>query len=338
MSVKIIAEIGVNHNGSTEQARRLIDAAQKCGADMAKFQTFSAERLAARTTPKVPYQLRTSNPQESHYEMLRKLELSCEAHIELKKYCENVGIEFCSTPYSREDAIFLHQIGLRVFKVASADIVDRPLHEFIAGAGCACILATGMATLNEIEEALHIYDQFRNLGKVTLLQCTSAYPANPEDANLQVMQTLAKTFRCKVGYSDHTPGNECAIAAAALGATVIEKHFTLDKNLPGPDHAASSTPEEFSALVKAVRLVEKALGDGIKRVGDSEKDMRLVSRKSIVAAKNISAGHRLQFEDLAFQRPGTGLSPMNYKDLIGKSLLRDMPMGTQLQLEDFCQT
>lgn len=334
MPVQIIAEIGVNHNGSLEQARRLVDAAKSCGADMAKFQTFSAERLAARATPKVPYQLRTSDPKESHYAMLRQLELSYSDHLDLKSYCEQIGIEFCSTPYSREDAEFLNKIGMRVFKVASADLVDRTLHEFLAGTGRECILAIGMATLDEVEETLNIYDQGYGRDKVILLQCTSAYPADSADANLLVMRTLSENFGCRVGYSDHTPGNECAIAATALGARVIEKHFTLDKSLAGPDHAASSTPEEFEALVKSVRLVEKALGDGVKRIAESEMAMRQVSRKSIVAARDLSAGNLLGLDDLAFKRPGTGLSPMRYPEVVGKTLIRDLSAGAQLSLVD----
>ena len=334
MAIQIIAEIGVNHNGSIEQAHKLIDAARACGADMAKFQTFSADRLASRGTPKVPYQLRTSDPKETHHAMLKKLELSAEANAELKTYCELVGIEFCSTPYSVEDAVFLYELGLRVFKVASADLVDRTLHEFIAGTGRECILSTGMATLEEVETALQIYDQCSARSKVTLLQCTSAYPTDPSDANLLVMQTLRKRFNCRVGYSDHTQGNECAIVAAALGASVIEKHFTLDKTLPGPDHAASATPDELAQFVQSVRLVERALGDGVKRITDSEKTMRAVSRKSIVAKRNLTEGHVLRLEDITFQRPGTGISPMEYPELLGKVLLSNVATGEQLDFSN----
>lgn len=335
MSVQIIAEIGVNHNGSLEQARRLVYSAKSCGADIAKFQTFSADRLASRSTPKVPYQLRTSDPKESHYEMLRQLELSHTDHLDLKSYCEQIGIEFCSTPYSLEDAEFLHAIGMRVFKVASADLIDRTLHEFLASTGRECILATGMATLDEVKQTLHIYDKGKGLGKVILLQCTSAYPADSADANLLVMRTLNEEFGCRVGYSDHTSGNECAIAAAALGAIVIEKHFTLDKSMVGPDHAASATPEEFAALIKSVRLVEKALGDGRKRITESEAAMCRVSRKSIVAGRDLSAGHVIGLTDLAFKRPGTGLSPMRYPEVVGKTLKRNLIAGIQICPEDY---
>jgi len=334
MSVTIIAEIGVNHNGSIERAKRLITAAKFCGADMVKFQTFSANRLAGPDTPKVPYQLRTSDPMETHHAMLKKLELSQEAHRELQGHCEREGIEFCSTPYSKEDAEFLYALGVRMFKVASADLVDRTLHEFIASTGREAIIATGMATMEEIEETLRIYDAYCARSKVTLLQCTSAYPADPIQANLRVIQTLKERFGCRVGYSDHTQGNECAIVAVAQGATIIEKHFTLGKNLPGPDHAASSTPEEFAAMVKAIRLVEKAMGDGVKRIAESEIPMRQVSRKSIVVSRDLEAGHVLAVEDLAFRRPGTGLSPMAYPQILGKILVRPLRSGEQVSLLD----
>lgn len=333
MSVKIIAEIGVNHNGSVELALQHVDAANKAGADLVKFQTFTAKRLASRNTPKVPYQLRTSDPQETHYDMLKKLELSLDAHKKIKAYCDNLGIGFCSTPYSREDAIFLSDIGVTIFKVASADIVDRLLLEYIADAGHECIISTGMATMQEIEDAVSVFEIENRHSKIVLLQCTSAYPANPADANLLVMHTFKKTFGCGVGFSDHTIGNECAIAATALGATVIEKHFTLDKFLPGPDHVASASPMEFAALVKAVRLVEQAVGDGVKTIAKSERDMRNVSRKSIVAARDLPAGHHLQIEDIHFQRPGSGISPMKYPDIIGRKLIRKLEFGEPLSEE-----
>lgn len=334
MSLRIIAEIGVNHNGSMELAKRLIEEAKRCGADLAKFQTFSADRLAALSTPKVPYQLRTSDPKESHHGMLKKLELSCEAHRELKAYCERVGIEFISTPYSREDAVFLDELGVRRFKVASADIIDRALHEFLSSTGKECILAIGMATLDEIEETLQIYDARLGKERIVLLQCTSAYPADSADANLRVMETLKGRFRCRVGYSDHTLGADCAVVATALGAEVIEKHFTLDKGLPGPDHAASATPDELAVLIRAVRGVEAALGDGVKRISASEIAMRQVSRKSIVSTRNLPAGWRLTRNDIDFRRPGNGLSPMVYPQLLGRILKREISQGEPLAWDD----
>jgi sialic acid synthase SpsE len=334
MSIRIIAEIGVNHNGNVALAKDMVKQARACGADMVKFQTFSADRLAAMTTPKVPYQLRTSDLHESHYAMLKRLELSREAHIELKAFCEYTGIEFCSTPYSREDAKFLYELGVSTFKVASADIVDRKLHEFIAGTGKECLLSLGMATMEEIAATLELYDRHNGRNHVVLLHCVSAYPADPGDVNILTMETLRKHFGCRVGFSDHTLGIECAIAAAALGAAVIEKHFTLDKKLPGPDHAASSTPEEFAAMVNAVRIVEKALGDGIKRICRSEEEMRAVSRKSIIAAVDLQPGHTLSERDLTYRRPGTGISPMQYPGLLGRTLKVAKKEGEQITWED----
>jgi sialic acid synthase SpsE len=334
MIARIIAEIGVNHNGNIALAKRLVNEAKACGADMVKFQTYSADRLAAPSTPKVPYQLHTSDPKESHHAMLKKLELSAEAHIELKDFCDGLGIEFCSTPYSSEDAEFLNELGVASFKVASADIIDRKLHEFIAGTGKECLLSVGMATMEEIAATLELYDCRNARNRVILLHCVSAYPAEPSDLNIRVMETLREQFGCRVGFSDHTRGVQCAIAAAALGACVIEKHFTLDKTMPGPDHAASSTPEEFTALVNAVRTVEEALGHGIKRICRSEEEMRVVSRKSIVAAVDLPFGHRLSERDLTYRRPGTGISPMQYPGLIGRTVKIAKKEGEQIHWED----
>jgi len=335
MSILIIAEIGVNHNGNIQLAKEMISAAKSCGADIVKFQTFSAERLAGIDTPKVPYQMRTSDPVESHFNMLKKLELSTDAHKEIKEFCDQLKIEFCSTPYSYEDAVFLNCLDVTRFKVASADIIDRKLHEYIAETGKECLMAVGMATMDEISATLQLYESRGVKDRVVVLPCVSAYPADPSDVNISVMDTLRNQFHCRVGYSDHTTGLECATAAAALGACVIEKHFTLDKNMSGPDHAASSTPAEFAALVKAVRIVEQALGDGIKRVCASEKEMRIISRKSIVAATDLHNGCKLSESDLTYRRPGTGLSPMHYPAIVGRSLNKDKKKGEQLKWEDF---
>lgn len=334
MNIRIIAEIGVNHNGDAALAKEMIKQAQACGADIVKFQTFSADRLAGINTPKVPYQLRTSDPRESHYAMLKELELSSEAHIELKAYCDCLGIEFCSTPYSREDAEFLNELGVSKFKVASADIIDRKLHEFIAGTGKECLVSVGMATMEEIAATLELYDSRNARSGVVLLHCVSAYPAEALDQNLRVMETLKEQCGCRVGFSDHTKGIECAIAAAALGACVIEKHFTLDRVMPGPDHAASATPEEFAEMVNAVRLVEEALGNGIKHICRSEEGMRTVSRKSTVAAVDLPSEHTLSERDLTYRRPGTGLSPMQYPRLLQRVLKVAKKEGSQILLDD----
>lgn len=334
MSIRIIAEIGVNHNGDVALAKNMVKQAKACGADIVKFQTFSADRLAAISTPKVPYQLRTSDPNETHHAMLKKLELSKEAHMALKTFCDRLGIEFCSTPYSHEDAEFLNELGVATFKVASADIIDRKLHEFIAGTGKECLLSVGMATMEEIAATLELYDSRNARNRIVLLHCVSAYPAEPSDLNLRVIETFREQFGCLVGFSDHTRGVECAIAAAALGACVIEKHFTLDKTMPGPDHAASSTPDEFAALVNAVRIVEQALGDGMKRICRSEEEMRAVSRKSIVAARDLPAGCALTDRDITFRRPGSGISPMQYPLLLGRSLKVARKEGEQITWKD----
>lgn len=337
MSILIIAEIGVNHNGDVQLAKEMVAAAKECGADIVKFQTFSADRLTGTDTPKVPYQMRTSDPSESHHAMLKKLELSADAHVEIKKYCDHLNIEFCSTPYSHEDAEFLNDLGVTRFKVASADVIDRKLHEYIAGTGKECLMAVGMATMEEIAATLALYESRSAKDKVVILPCVSAYPAEPSDVNLRVMETLRKQFGCRVGYSDHTLGVDCAVAATALGACVIEKHFTLDKNMPGPDHAASSTPLEFAALVKAIRTVEKAMGDGTKRICASEQEMRIVSRKSIVVVDALPKGRKLSEGDFAYRRPGTGISPMQYPNLIGRTLNVSKKRGEQLHWEDLSE-
>lgn len=328
--VKIIAEIGVNHNGSIDAAKTMIDAVHQCRADAVKFQTFSANRLARVDTPKVPYQERSGPDGESHIEMLRKLELSKSGHRELKQYCQEVGIDFCSTPYSAEDAVFLESIGVPFYKVASADLVDRTLHEFISSTGKDALVAVGMASMNEIEETLSIYRDAGTEDRVVLLHCVSAYPAPCDELNLRAMLTLREVFGVRVGYSDHSTGPAAAAAATALGACVIEKHFTLDKSLPGPDHAASSTPAEFEELATMIREVECALGSPTKEVMPSEEDMRRVSRKSIIAACDMEAGHRLKKEDLGFRRPGSGISPMRYMELIGKTLGQSVQNGQEL--------
>lgn len=334
MNVRVIAEIGVNHNGDVALAKKMVERAKACGADMVKFQTFSADRLAGIDTPKVPYQLRTCAGQESHHAMLKRLELSNAAHLALKEFCHRLGVEFCSTAYSREDAEFLSKLGVSTFKVASADIIDRGLHEFLADTGKECLLSVGMATMEEIAATLELYDYRNARDRVILLHCVSAYPAEPSDVNIRVMETLRRRFGCLVGFSDHTSGTECAIAAAALGACVIEKHFTLDKTMPGPDHAASSNPDEFARLVTAVRIVQQALGDGIKRTCRSEEEMRAVSRKSIVAAVDLQVGHTLSEGDLTYRRPGTGLSPMQYPKLLGHTMKAAKRAGDQIAWED----
>jgi len=330
----LIAEIGVNHNGDMHLAKRMIDAAKSCGADAVKFQTFTAEALVSQGTPKVRYQESTTSPEETHYEMIQKLELKRDDHFLLKTYCEEVGIEFLSTPYDIASAKFLHEeLDVSLFKTASADIVDLPLHQYIASTGKHSIVSVGMATLGEIEDVVSVY---RNLGSqnLTLLHCVSNYPCADESLNLNVMTTLRNAFQLQVGYSDHSVGFEAAVLSVALGATIIEKHFTLDKKLPGPDHLASSTPEEFALLKDAIRRAEKMLGTPIKRCQDEERQMAAISRKSIILACNLHAGERIERHHLIMRRPGNGLSAKEIDRVCGMRVKSNLSIGHQLALSD----
>jgi len=290
----MIAEIGVNHNGDMVLAKEMIEAAKESGADVVKFQTFKAEKLVTQGTPKVKYQENTTSPEETHYEMIRKLELSLENHFIIKEFCEKLGIEFLSTPYDSESACFLNEeLGVSLFKTASADLIDHPLHEYIASSGIPSIVSVGMASLDEIAKNLSVYEKYGH-EDVILLHCVSNYPCSDQSLNLRVLNTLKETYDFPVGYSDHSIGNEAAILSIAFGAKVVEKHFTLDKALPGPDHLASSTPEEFKQLVKSVRRAEKMLGSSIKQCQEEEKQMASVSRKSIVMNADLQAGTILE--------------------------------------------
>jgi len=330
----LIAEIGVNHNGDMHIAKRMIDAAKSSGADAVKFQTFTAEALVSQGTPKVRYQESTTSPEETHFEMIQKLELKRDDHFLLKTYCEEVGIEFLSTPYDIDSAKFLHEeLGVSLFKTASADIVDLPLHQYIASTGKHSIVSVGMASLGEIEDVVNVYSSAVNKN-LTLLHCISNYPCADESLNLKVMLTLKNAFQLDVGYSDHSLGYEAAVLSVAFGATVIEKHFTLDKKLPGPDHSASSTPEEFALLKNAVRRAESMLGSPVKRCQDEEKQMSLVSRKSIVAARNIQAGEIIHSQDLVLKRPGTGITSKFINYFVGKKAIKAIEMDKQISFED----
>ncbi|MBS3667308.1 N-acetylneuraminate synthase [Vreelandella boliviensis] len=330
----LIAEIGVNHNGNMNLAYQMIDAAKESGADAVKFQTFTADALVSQTTPKVRYQESNTAPEETHYDMLHKLELTRENHILLKAYCEHLDLEFLSTPYDVESARFLHEeLNVTLFKTASADIVDLPLHRYIASTGKPAIVSTGMANLGEIEEVIEIYRQAQN-SNLVLLHCVSNYPCEDESLNLKVMKTLQYAFDVPVGYSDHSVGLEAATLSIGLGATVIEKHFTLDKNLSGPDHTASSTPEEFSQLVTAVRRAEKMLGSPVKKCQEEERQMAQISRKSIVLNIPLSAGELIEAKHLTLKRPGTGLAAKEIDRLIGKITTRSLEKGYQITFSD----
>lgn len=331
----LIAEIGVNHNGDMQLAKKMIDEAKLAGADAVKFQTFVAERLVSNGTPKVKYQESTTDKNESHFDMIKKLELARDDHFLLNEYCRQKDIGFISTPYDVESARFLHEeVGVEIFKTASADIVDLPLHTYLSKTGKQVIISVGMATLGEIEEVLSIYDKAENQA-VTLLHCVANYPCDDQSINMKVINTLRSAFSKPIGYSDHSVGSEAAVLSIAFGATIIEKHFTLDKNLPGPDHKASSTPLEFSELSRAVRRAEKMLGSPIKKCQDEERQMSEVSRKSIVAQKNLSTGDVITHGTLTLKRPGTGLHSRQLPDLMGKILLKPIKAGDQIKLGDF---
>ena len=313
----IIAEIGVNHNGDAKLLDDLVKSAAECGADACKFQTFKADKLASENTPKVGYQKLTSNPAESHLSMLKKLEMNHEMHMSAIDACDKNDIEFISTPYDPDSVDYLKQIGVKKIKTASADIVDYRIHKKIVEHGLKPIVAVGMATYAEISDLLTIYDNAKL--PPTLLHCVSNYPCSDESLNLKCIQSMKKKFGYDVGFSDHSIGSGAAIASLAMGATIVEKHFTLDKNMVGPDHLASSTPEEFKELVCQIRRVEKMLGDGNKVLQEEEEAMLSISRKSIFALKDIHVGEIIREEYLTMRRPGGGMSGKQFYEVLGQS-------------------
>ncbi len=319
--VFIIAEAGVNHNGSIDRAKEMIKVAAQAGADAIKFQTFKAKTLVTKNAAKADYQIKTSEQKETQYEMLKQLELSFKDHELLTETCKQHKIEFLSTPFDFNSIDMLIKLGIDKWKIASGEITNLPFLRKIASLGQEIILSTGMADLDEIQAAIDVFQNSGTpLNKITVLHCNTQYPTPMEDVNLKAMQTIKDAFPgVKIGYSDHTQGIEVAIAAVAMGATIIEKHFTLDKNLPGPDHKASLEPDELIEMVKAVRNIEKALGNGEKKSTNSEKENMLIVRKSIVAAKDIAVGEKFSDKNLTIKRPGTGISPMNWDKIIGKT-------------------
>ena len=328
----IIAEAGVNHDGSLDKAIALVDAAADAAADAVKFQTFSADRLVTRSAPKAAYQQRSTDSDESQHAMLRRLELSDDAHRRLQQHARIRKIEFLSTPFDEVAADFLDGLALPVFKVPSGELTNLPFLAHVARKQKPIIISTGMATLAEVERALSTIRETAPID-VVVLHCTSNYPAAIDDVNLHAMNTLARAFGVAVGYSDHTLGIAVSTAAVALGAQVIEKHFTLDKSDAGPDHAASLDVAELMALVAAIRDVERALGDGVKRPRASERDVALVARKSIVATRTLSAGHVLTKDDVAMRRPGSGLPAEMLHIALGRKLRVDLAEGTLVTLE-----
>jgi N-acetylneuraminate synthase len=354
--IYVIAEAGVNHNGSLDQAIRLVDVAADAGADAVKFQTFKADRLASRAAPKADYQLESTGSRESQHQMLSRLELDVAAHHVLARHCKTRGIEFLSTPFDLESLDLLaREFAISRIKLSSGDLTNAPLLLAAARTGKPVILSTGMGTLGEVETALGVLafgyadstalpcrrafeetycspaGQAALRDKVALLHCTTEYPAPLADINLRAMATMREAFGLPVGYSDHTQGITIPVAAAALGATVVEKHFTLDRSLPGPDHRASLEPEELKQMVQAIREVETALGSSIKHPAASELKNRPVARKSLVAARAIRNGEPFTEENLTVKRPGSGVSPIHYWDWLGRAADRDYGPDDEVQ-------
>lgn len=321
MSVIIIAEAGVNHNGSIKLAKKMIDKAKEAGADYVKFQTFVPEKLVSQFAEKAEYQKRETGSSESQLEMLKKLALTQEDFVELKAYCEKRQIGFLSTPFDMESIGFLEGLDMDFWKIPSGEITNLPYLEAIGKTGRKVVMSTGMCEMKEIQEAIQVLEA-SGAGDITILHCNTEYPTPVEDVNLLAMKQMVDVFHKSIGYSDHTIGIEIPVAAAALGAVVIEKHFTLDCNMEGPDHKASLEPEALKKMVEQIRLVEQALGDGIKVPSESEKKNISVVRKSIVAAVPIQKGERYTEQNLTVKRPGTGISPMKWHEMIGKTAQR----------------
>ncbi|MFU0823630.1 N-acetylneuraminate synthase [Clostridium sp.] len=327
----IIAEGGVNHNGDINLAKKMVDKAIEAGVDAIKFQTFKSEKLVTKYAAMARYQKDNMGIEDSQFSMLKKLELSYDEFADLKEYCDMKGIIFMSTPFDFESADFLNSIGMEAFKISSGDLTNIPMLEHIAKFNKPIILSSGMAVLGEIEDAVMA---LRNLGleDIAVLHCTSNYPAALDSVNLKAMNTIKNTFKVVGGYSDHTNGITIPIAAAALGADIIEKHFTLDKNMEGPDHKASLDPLDLKKMVEEVRKVEISMGTGIKMFTKSEMDTMKAARKSIVASRDIRRGQIIDIKDLDYKRPGTGLSPKYYKELLGKRARVDIKRDEQINL------
>ena len=320
--VFIIAEAGVNHNGNLDIAKEMVLEAKKAGTDAVKFQTGKSERVISKFAQKADYQKETTGDNESQLDMVRKLELSFEDFAELKRHCDKVGIIFVSTPFDLESIVFLNELGMRIFKVPSGEITNLPYLIKIAKLGREVIMSTGMSYLTEVELAVNILREY-GTNNIALLHCTTEYPAPCKDVNLRAILTLKKKFHLPVGYSDHTKGIEISIAAAAMGASVIEKHFTLDRNMEGPDHRASLEPHELKDMVSAIRNVEAAFGNGEKKPAESEEKNIAVARKSIVANRKIKRGEVFSEENLTTKRPGNGISPMQWFEVLGKTAVKD---------------
>ena len=325
----IIAEAGVNHNGDLDLAKQLVDAAAQANADAVKFQTFKAENLVSPQAPKAEYQVETTGAEHSQLDMIRNLEFSPEAFVELQAYSHERGIVFISTPFDHESVDLLASMNVPAFKIPSGETVNLPLIRHVASKGKPMILSTGMSYLGEVERAVHTIRETGN-DKLVVLHCVSNYPASAQDVNLKAMGTIAQSFQVPVGYSDHTLGLEVPLAAVALGACVIEKHFTLDRNMPGPDHRASLEPDELTALVAGIRTVEQSLGSGEKKPAKSEMKNRQVIRRSVYLRRDVEAGSVLTEDDLILLRPADGIAPEHYDEVLGRQVRRALAKGTAL--------
>jgi N,N'-diacetyllegionaminate synthase len=333
MHTSIIAEAGVNHNGDINLAKEMVEVAAECGADFIKFQTFKADELVTQKASKAKYQQSDKNDSESQYEILKKLELTSSVHQDLFEHCKRSGIQFLSTAFDIPSADMLKELGQNVFKIASGEITNLPLLRHIGGFNSDVIISSGMSTIKEISNAISAVETAgTKKDQITVLHCTTSYPLPMSDVNLNAMRKIAKDLQVKIGYSDHTLGIEIPIAAVALGAQIVEKHFTLDRELPGPDHRASLIPTELRSMVEAIRNIEVALGDGEKRLMPCEIENVELARKSIVAAKNIRKGEILSEENLSVKRPGLGVSPMVWDEVMGKKAIRDFSRDDLLEL------
>lgn len=331
--VYIIAEAGDNHNGDFNTALKLVDVAKRAGADCVKFQTFVTEEIISKYAEMAEYQKKNTGKEESQFEMVKRLELSFDEFRKIKEYCDRVGIQFLSTPFDLKSVDFLNELGVPFFKIPSGEITNYPYLIKIAHTGKPVVMSTGMCEPDEILAAINVLEK-NGSGEITLLHCNTEYPTPLKDVNLYAMRTMKKMFGKRVGYSDHTKGIEVPVAAVALGACVIEKHFTLDKNMPGPDHKASLEPDELGRMVKNIRNIEIALGDGVKRVSESERKNIAIARKSIVARRNIQEGEILTEENLAVKRPGTGINPMQWMEVLGTRAVRDFKEDELIEIRE----
>ena len=322
MGVYIIAEAGVNHNGDINLAKKLVDIAKDAGCDCVKFQTFSADKIVTKQAKKAEYQIANTKNDDSQYEMLKKLELTYDEFNELKRYCDEIGIDFLSTPFDEEAADLLESIGVDAYKIPSGEITNKPLLQYVAKKNKKMLVSTGMCTLEEVEKAVQWIKETGN-DDIVLFHCTSNYPAPFDAVNMEAMLTLEREFGYPIGYSDHTKGIEISLMSVAYGATVVEKHFTYDRNADGPDHKASLEPDELALMVESIRHIEMAKGDGEKKPTETELSTRTVARKSLVWSRQMIVGEVVKKEDLRCKRPGTGIAPELLDAMVGRTILKE---------------